>query len=377
MELLLILIYTAICVAVFKIFSIPVNKWTLPTAALGGIFMIGIILLVMNYNHPFTSTARIYFATTPIMPNVKGRVVEVPVQPNAPLKQGDVLFKIDPTPYQYVVDQKKALLAEAETNVKQLKAAYDQALANVEKVKVQVTLAEDEYGRQKYLFDKKVIAQAQLDVAIRNLDAAKQALAAAEAAAESAKLAYESEISGVNTTVARLQAELGEAQYNLDQTTVVAPGPGYLTQMALRPGMYVIPAPIRPVMVFVHSDDQQLAAGFQQNSLQRVRSGDEAEVAFDAIPGRVFKGKVRYVLDAIATGQLQATGVLQDMALPGPGGRAVAIIDVNEDTSGYNIPGGATAQVAVYTPYAHHFALIRKILLRMRSWENYVFMEGH
>ncbi len=146
------------------------------------------------------------------MPNVKGRVVEVPVQPNAPLKQGDVLFKIDPTPYQYVVNQKKALLAEAETNVKQLKAAYDQALANVEKVKVQVTLAEDEYGRQKYLFDKKVIAQAQLDVAIRNLDAAKQALAGAEAAAESAKLAYESEISGVNTTVARLQAELGEAQ---------------------------------------------------------------------------------------------------------------------------------------------------------------------
>ncbi len=222
-----------------------------------------------------------------------------------------------------------------------------------------------------------MIAQAQLDVAIRNLDAAKQALAGAEAAAEGAKLAYESEISGVNTTVARLQAELGEAQYNLDQTTVVAPGPGYVTQMALRPGMYVIPAPLRPAMVFVHSDDQQLAAGFQQNSLQRVRSGDDAEVAFDAIPGKVFKGKVRYVIDAIATGQLQATGALQDMGLAGPGGRAVAIIDVEEDTSGYSIPGGAAAQVAVYTPYAHHFALIRKILLRMRSWENYVFMEGH
>jgi len=377
MELLLILIYTALCTAIFKIFKIPVNKWTLPTAALGGIFMIGFILLVMNYNHPFTSTARIYFATTPIMPNVKGRVIEVPVEPNAPLKQGDVLFKIDPTPYQYVVDQKKALLAEAETNVKQLKAAFDQAQANVEKVKVQLKLAEDDYGRQLYLFEKKVIAQATLDTSIRNLDAAKQALAASEAAAESARLAYESEISGVNTTVARLRAELGEAQYNLDQTTVVAPGPGYVTQMALRPGMYVIPAPLRPAMVFVHADDQQLAAGFQQNSLQRVRSGDEAEVAFDAIPGKVFKGKVRYVLDAIATGQLQATGALQDMGISEPGGRAVAIIGVDEDTSGYNIPGGAAAQVAVYTPYAHHFALIRKILLRMRSWENYVFFEGH
>jgi multidrug resistance efflux pump len=98
MELLLILTYSAICVAVFKIFGIPVNKWTLPTAALGGIFLLSGILLVMNYNHPFTQNARIYFATTPIMPNVKGRVIEVPVEPNAPLKQGDILFKIDPQP---------------------------------------------------------------------------------------------------------------------------------------------------------------------------------------------------------------------------------------------------------------------------------------
>jgi len=97
-----------------------------------------------------------------------------------------------------------------------------------------------------------------------------------------------------------------------------------------------------------------LAAGFQQNALQRVRPGDEAEVAFDAIPGRVFKAKVRNVLDAIALGQLQATGTLQDMGAAIPGGRAVATIDIEEDTSGYNIPGGAAAQVAVYTPYAHH-----------------------
>jgi multidrug resistance efflux pump len=377
MELLLILIYASICVAVFKIFRIPVNKWTLPTAVLGGIFMIGIILLVMNYNHPFSSNARIYFATTPIMPNVKGRVIDVPVEANASLKEGDILFRIDPTPYQYVVDQRKALLAEAETTVKQLKSAYDQALANVEKVKVQVKLAEEDFGRQEYLFEKKVIAQATLDTATRNVDAAKQALAASEAAAEGARLAYASEISGVNTTVARLQAELGEAQYDLDNTVVRAPGPGYVTQMALRPGMYVVPAPLRPVMVFVHKDDEVLAAGFQQNALQRIRAGDEAEVAFDGIPGRVFKAKVGHVIDAIALGQLQATGTLQDMGAALPGGRAVATIDIEEDTSGYNIPGGAAAQVAVYTPYAHHFALIRRILLRMRSWENFVFLEGH
>jgi len=86
---------------------------------------------------------------------------------------------------------------------------------------------------------------------------------------------------------------------------------------------------------------------------------------------------VKHVLDAIALGQLQATGSLQDMGEPLPGGRAVAIIELTDDTKGYNIPGGAAAEVALYTPYWHHFSIIRKILLRMRSWENYVFLEGH
>ena len=377
MELLMILTYAAICAAVFKIFRIPVNKWTLPTAVLGGIFLIAVILMVMNYNHPFSANARIFFATTPIMPSVKGRVIEVPVKANAPLKQGDVLFKIDPRPYQYQVDQRTALLAEAEQNVKQLKTAYDQALANVEKVKTQVKLAQDEYDRQDYLFKKNVIAQATLDTATRNVDAAKQGLAAAEAAAEGARLAYESQIGGVNTTVARLQADLADAQFDLDQTVVQAPSPGYVTQMALRPGMYVVPAPLRPVMTFVHKDDQELAAGFEQNALQRVRVGDQAEVAFDALPGTILKGKVKYVLDSIATGQLQATGTLQDIGEVAPGGRAVAIIDITDDTSSYNLPGGSSAQVALYTEYAHHFAIIRRILLRMRSWQNFVFLEGH
>ena len=83
------------------------------------------------------------------------------------------------------------------------------------------------------------------------------------------------------------------------------------------------------------------------------------------------------LVDAIATGQLQATGTLQDIGEVAPGGRAVAIIDITDDTSSYNLPGGSSAQVALYTEYAHHFAIIRRILLRMRSWQNFVFLEGH
>lgn len=379
MELLLILIYVSICYVIFKIFRIPVNQWSLATAALGGIIGIVLLLLIMNYNHPFTTNARIYFTVTPVLPGVRGRVIDVPVQANAPLKEGDVLFRLDPKPYQYIVDQKNAALAEAEQAVKQLRAALDQATAGAERANAQLELAQHNYDRQTELFERKVIAQATLDTFARNLETSRQTLVGTRAEEERARLAFTSNIDGVNTTVARLRAELADAQFDLDQTVTRAPSNGFVTQMGLRPGMFVVPAPLRPVMVFVNTDerDQELGAAFQQNSLQRVKAGDEAEVAFDAVPGRVFKGKVRLVLDAIAAGQLQATGALVDFGTRTEGGRALALIDVTDDMSEYKIPLGAAAQAAIYTEHWHHVSLLRKILLRMRSWQNYVFLEGH
>jgi hypothetical protein len=94
------------------------------------------------------------------------------------------------------------------------------------------------------------------------------------------------------------------------------------------------------------------------------------------VPGRVFKGQVRLILDAIASGQMQAIGTLADYGAE-TNGRALAVIDVKEDLSGYQIPVGAAGQVAVYTEHWHELSLLRKILLRMRSWEDYIFMEGH
>ena len=379
MELLLILIYVSICYVIFKVFRIPVNQWSLATAALGGIIGISLLLLIMNYNHPFTKNARIYFSVTAVLPSVKGRVIEVPVKPNTPLKEGDELFRIDPKPYEYIVDQKKAALAEAEQNVKQLKSSLDQATAAAERANAQFELAQQNYDRQAELFEKKIVAQATLDTFTRNLETANQSLVGARAEEERARLAYSSNIEGVNTTVARLSAELADAQWDLDQTVTRAPSAGFVTQVVLRPGVYVVPAPLRPVMVFINTDkrDREFTAAFQQNSLQRVKAGDEVEAAFDAVPGRVFKGKVRLVLDAIAAGQLAATGTLVDVGARTEGGRALAVIDIEDDMSPYQIPLGAAAQVAIYTEHWHHVSVMRKILLRMRSWQNYVFLEGH
>ena len=169
--------------------------------------------------------------------------------------------------------------------------------------------------------------------------AAEGALQTAEARAEQARIAAESEIEGVDATVARLRAEVADAQYELDQTVVRAPTSEFVTQVSLRPGLYMVPAPLRPAMVFVHDavKDRVLGAAFQQNTLQRVQVGDDAEVLFEAVPGRVFKAKVSLVLDAIAAGQLQANGTLQDFGARVTGGRAMAAIELIDDISAYQI----------------------------------------
>ena len=77
MELLLILIYAAICICIFKLFKIPLNKWSVPTAILGGVILLSGLVLTMNYNHPYTERAQMLTVTVPIIPEVQGTVIAV------------------------------------------------------------------------------------------------------------------------------------------------------------------------------------------------------------------------------------------------------------------------------------------------------------
>ena len=80
----------------------------------------------------------------------------------------------------------------------------------------------------------------------------------------------------------------------------------------------------------------------------------------------------------MSQGQLQPTGTLLDPEERGKtAGRALVIVEILDDMSKYQLPAGSTAQVAAYTEYWHHFAILRRVLLRMKSWLNYVFTEGH
>jgi multidrug resistance efflux pump len=377
MDLLLILTYTALAYGVFKIFKIPVNGFTLLTAALGGIALISFLLIAMNYNHPFSKEARFYFNTTPIVPAVSGLVVDVPVKGNTHLKAGDVLFQIDPTPFKNAVDAKEAALAEAMQTTKQLGASADAAKQKLDSALADRDSAKDIFERSTKLLQSGAIAQVQFEKAKNNYNAAEATAQSARSEADRARLQAESAINGVNTDVARLQAELDTAKFNLQSSTVRAPTDGVVQQNFLRPGMYAASLPLRPVMVFLHDEKPKFAAAFLQGSAQRIEQGSDAEFILPAVPGRFFKAKVAVSGAYIPQGQLQPTANLVDPEQIKGEGRILVVIEPQEDLSKYLIVPGSTAQVAIYSHHLHHLAVIRKVLLRMKSWTNYLFGDGH
>ncbi|WP_375275333.1 HlyD family secretion protein [Methylorubrum thiocyanatum] len=221
METLLLLTYTALCYAAFRVLRLPVNRWTVPTAVIGGFLLVAGILLGMNYNHPFARQGRYFFRTTPVTPTVRGRVTEVVAQPNVPLKRGDVLFRIDPRPFQDTVDRQRASLAQAEQSVRELKEAADAALAGV-------TEAASARDRARDIYDRYARGNREGEIhgqggpfsviEVENRRAtwlqAEATLVAATAKANQARLAYDSRIDGVNTGVAQIRAALDDAEFH-------------------------------------------------------------------------------------------------------------------------------------------------------------------
>jgi multidrug resistance efflux pump len=377
MDLLIILTYAAFAYGVFRIFKIPVNAYTLLTAVLGGIAILAALILGMNYNHPFSSQARFYFHTTPIIPAVSGVVTEVPVQAGTPLKAGDILFRIDPEPFENAVKAKEAALADALQTTQQLRATADAAQKKLESALADRDSAKDVFERSKKLLETGAVAQVQFERAKNTFTAAEATAQSAKSEADRALLEAEAVVKGVNTDVARLQAELDTAKFNLEQSVVRAPTDGTVQQNFLRPGMFAASVPLRPVMIFLHNEKPKFTAAFLQNSAQRIEEGSEAEFILPAVPGRFFKGKVDTVGAFIAQGQLQPSGNLVDPEQIKGEGRILVRIEPEDGISKYLIVPGSTAQVAIYTHHMHHLAILRKVLLRMKSWTNYLFSDGH
>jgi RND family efflux transporter MFP subunit len=249
--------------------------------------------------------------SVPIVPNVAGEVTDVPVEANMPLKAGDVLFKIDPTPFQAQVDALKAQLDFEKLRLSQM-----------------TQLQSNQTGRA-------------FDVQERQ------------------------------ASVDQLTAQLAGAQYNLDQTVVRAPGDGYVTNLALRKGARVASLPLAPVMAFIDTSDTIVGIAIQQIDARYIEPGQNVEVTFKFIPGRVFGGKVVEVLQALSTGQVQPSGLAVTPRTVEAAPFAVRI-RLDNANAAHRLPAGSAGTAAIFTAHIRPSHIIRRVLLRQIAILNYI-----
>jgi multidrug resistance efflux pump len=348
-------------------------KAKISVGVIGVLFCFG-ILIAVNFLHPQSMDTRVYEHVVGISTRLPqaARVTDVPARPNVPIRAGEVLFKVDAQPYEIAVAQAQAALSQAEQNVPQLKAAYDAAVANRDRLLEQNEFAKTEYDRIKTLYEKDAATAKNFDEVGRNMKSADAGLREAEAQMEKSRLAMEAKTpEGENVDVAQAKAQLAQAQYDLSQTTVTAPADGFLVNLQLEPGFVVSPGV--PVMTFVRNPEGIVVVTLPQEYLGNVESGNDVEVCLDMYPGETLPGKVDSVIWASGQGQLTPGGTLPTEAQPQPAGRFAVRVQLTDDVmQSHKLPAGASGAAAIYTDHGKPFQIIRKVVLRWYTWLNYI-----
>ena len=307
MIVVLLNVYLLFLFILVKLKIVPFNMfWKISPVIVLLLLLIG-LFIPMNWGAP-QGSALVVRNSVSIVPDVAGEVLDVPVEPNKPLKAGDVLFRIDPGPFEASVDA-----LDSQLKFEQLRLAQ--------------------------------FTQLQLHDSGRAFDVEQR-----------------------QAQVDRLLAQVAGAKWNLDKTVVRAPSDGYVTNLALRKGARMTSA---PVMAFIDTSHTIVGVEIQQIDARYVTPGQDVEVTFKFLPGEVHAGKVVAVIQAIASGQVQASGSAaaprQLTAAP-----FVVRVKLDDDTLAARLPAGAAGSAAIFTDHVKPAHIIRKVLLRQTAILNYV-----
>ena len=417
MEVILLGIYSFFVWLIF--IKLKLLPWTTPWKVAVVIFpvvCIAILLLLLNIVAPTSTDVRVVKYVVPVVSQVRGRVINVPVDNNRPVKKGDVLFKIDPTPYQNEVhslearleaDQAKvgadltrlsesrAKLTDAQSAEPQLQEQLNQATAQILSLNASITLARTRVDQNTKLVAAGAGNRFDLEQSQTTLNELNAQLASARAAEQQVREKLGSRVGRDLASVAQVRsqiataeaqvkvsqaqvettrAQLDNAQWELSQTTVVAPANGTVVNVMLRPGFFVAGMPFNEVMTYVDKDNQIFAL-FGQNELHQVEPNNEAEITLDTYPGRVIKAHVDSIIWAQGQGQLDATGNLPQTALSAPPGRFPVKLVVGESDHALFLAAGARGSAAIYTEGLGPIHIIRKVLMRVQSYLDYVIIK--
>ena len=406
MEVLLLAIYSFfVWLIFFKFKWLPWNIATQVTVALIPIIGLTVMILLLNVVAPSSADVRVLKYVINVVPQVRGRVIEVPVEPNRLVKKGDVLFKIDPTPYELTVRSLEAQLANTKASARELteqlsgatgkiaetRSTIVQADAKVRETQSKLDLARERVRQNRELVstgagDRFALEQAQTDLKEleAQLDTARGAASQARAGELQARASerqvrermagkFEDEYA----PVAQVRAQLENAKWELSQTTVLAPADGYAINVQLRPGAFTAAFPITPAMTFVEQTYQVIAL-FAQNELHQIEPGNEAEFTLNTYPGRIIKASVDSIVWAQGQGQVPLSTQLPATGLgPIPPGRFPVKLTVAEKDANLFLPAGAVGHGAVYTEHGVMLHIIRKVIMRVGAKLDYLILKLH
>jgi len=407
MEIILLGIYSFFVWLIFiKLKWLPWNIGTQVTVVIIPVVGLGATILLLNIYAPSSSDVRVYKYTVPIVSQVRGRVVDVPVEEgNRLVKKGEVLFKVDPTPYDLDVKVLEAQLANTQAGQRELKesargaaaktaetrGAIAQAASRTREIDAKLALARKRAQQYRELVKSGAGNRFDLERAETDVSELEGQLAAARSAEIQARASEGQAVSGERqieqklganvkgefAQVAQIRAQLENAKWLLDQTTTLSPCNCYVINLQLRPGGFVAGLPVNPVMTLVEADGQ-VVAFYNQNELHAVKPGDEVEFALKTMPGKIIKGKVDSIVWAIGQGQLQPSGTLpMTTVMAMPPGRYAVKFNIAERDRKLFLAAGAAGHAAIYTDHLHAVHIIRKVIVRVGSYLNYLILKLH
>jgi len=284
------------------------------------ILVILLLLLVLFVYHvlsdrytPYTSQARVETFLTQVAPEVAGDVLEVDVKDNGAVRKGQLLFRIDPEPYELAVRSAEANLAVALQGSDVSVADVGAARAQVEKQRVDLSASRKLNKIVTDLVDENALARTQEIRSSSDVGKTQADLARAEADLRRAQ-ANLGEPGFRNPKVRQAVAALDQARLDLRNTRVVAAADGIVTNLRLATGQYV--APGQPLLSFLETGPRWISADLRENQLGNVKPGQDVAIALDSKPGKLFRGKVHSVGWGITQGDEAPTGQLATVQPP-------------------------------------------------------------
>jgi multidrug resistance efflux pump len=299
---------------------------------------------------PFTTDAYVQAYVIQVAPRVEGQVVHVYVQENQAVTRGEVLFEIDPRPFEYQVALLEAKRVAAVQQVAQLESELSAAKAEDARLVAEEAYARVVHDQEKAIYKQDATTDRRYVEAVQKYKAAQAALGRSRAQVRKAEQALAARIGEEHALVAEVKAQLAQARLNVEWTRVYAPANGYVTNLQLREGSFVHVG--TPVLTCIDGDQWWVVANFRENGLENVRPGQRVGLTFNTYPGRVFPGVVQTVGWGVDQGQGSPSGSLPAVGEPKNWIRLAQRFQVRitpELPPDHPLRVGATASVAVYT----------------------------